>query len=86
MVIGLKKKYSIKILCIDRFKVYNRYKISKQHVSSKSETSLVESKNSLIRYYLARLNRRTKRYSKAFDMIEHSLLLFFHRKMLSILI
>jgi len=46
----------------------------------KAETSLVESKNSLIRHYLARFNRKTKRDSKAMDMIENSLLLLFSQR------
>lgn len=49
--------------------------LSQHHSTTKVETSLVESFNSLIRYYLARFNRRTKRYSKAFDIIYNSLLL-----------
>ncbi len=56
--------------------------IAKRHVVTKSETSLVESKNSLIRHYLARFNRKTKRYSKAIDMIENSLLLLFNRNLI----
>ena len=35
-----------------------------KHIIDKAETSLVESKNSSMRDMLARLNRRTKRYSK----------------------
>ncbi len=43
--------------------------------------------HSLIRHYLARFNRKTKRYSKAFDMILNSLLILFHKPLLlSILI
>ena len=78
----LEQKYKIKTLCTDGFDVYQKYKISDKHIVSKSETCLVESKNSLIRHYLARLNRRTKRYSKAIDMIWNSIFLFFNRKKL----
>jgi insertion element IS1 protein InsB len=46
---------------------------------TKSETALVESKNSLIRHYLARFNRKTKRYSKALDMITNSILILFNK-------
>ena len=49
--------------------VYSFYKISNIHIKSKSETSLIECVNSRIRNYLARFNRRTKRYSKSIDMI-----------------
>ncbi len=51
---------------------------------SKAETSLIESKNSLIRHYLGRFNRRTKRYSKVFDMIFNSLLILFNKSLLFI--
>ena len=49
---------------------------------SKAETCLVESFNSLIRHYLARFNRKTKRYSKAIDMMANSILLLFHKNLL----
>ena len=56
------------------------------HIASKSETSLIESINSLIRNYLARFNRKTKKYSKSKEMIEYSLYLLFDRKYWNILI
>ena len=62
------------IMCTDGYEVYKKHMFSKKHVVSKAETSLVESKNSLIRHCLARFNRRTKRYSKALYMIANSLL------------
>ena len=40
---------------------------------------LIESLNSRIRNYLARFNRRTKRYSKSIEMIEYSLYLLFDK-------
>ena len=39
------------------------------HVVSKSETCLVKSYNSVLRYYLARLHRKTKCYSKSILML-----------------
>ena len=86
MATRIEQRYSVKILCTDAYDTYSKYKISPQHSTSKAETSLVESKNSLISHYLARFNRRTKRYSKAFDMIENSLILLFFKDMLSILL
>ena len=74
-----RKGYKIEILCTDGYEGYGYYKLAKRHVISKSETSLVESKNSLIRLYLARFNRKTRRFSKAFDMILHSLLILIYR-------
>ena len=78
----IEKRYSVNILRSDGYDVYAKYQIAKRHVVTKSETSLVESKNSLIRHYLARFNRQTKRYSKAIDMIENSLLLLFNRNLI----
>ena len=79
--------YEVKILCTDGYEAYSYYKLAERHIITKAETSLVESKNSLIRHYLARFNRKTKRYSKAFDMILNSLLILFHKpSLLSILI
>jgi len=52
----------------------------------KSRTHLVESTNSSIRDNLARFNRRSKRYSKKLDMLDSTLLLYFHRKQFRITI
>jgi IS1 family transposase len=49
------------------------------HIASKSETCLIEAINGRIRNYLARFNRKTKRYSKSFQILYYSLLLFFDR-------
>lgn len=78
-----RKGYTIKILCTDAYEAYRHYKLAKRHVISKAETCLVESKNSLIRLNLARFNRKTRRFSKAFDMIFYSLLLLFYRPLMS---
>ena len=80
LALRLEKKYKIKILATDGYDAYQKYRIAESHIITKAETCLVESKNSLIRHYLARFNRRTKRYSKAFDMIFNSIFLFFNRK------
>ena len=80
MALKLEEFYNINILCTDGYPAYAKFNIANQHVVGKAETSLVESKNALIRHYLARFNRKTKRYSKAIDMIENSLLLLFHHR------
>jgi IS1 family transposase len=49
---------------------------------TKAETHLIESSNSSIRDNLARFNRKSKRYSKSWDMLELSLTLFFHKDLL----
>ncbi|HJK86898.1 MAG TPA: IS1 family transposase [Candidatus Megaira endosymbiont of Nemacystus decipiens] len=66
MAMRLGSRYNINYLCTDGYEAYSKYNISKQHTTTKAETSLVESFNSLIRHYLARFNRKTKRYSKSF--------------------
>ncbi len=62
--------------------MYGKYRIGDKHYFTKKETALVESFNSLIRHYLARFNRKTKRYSKAIDMIYNSILMLFNKKLL----
>ncbi len=82
-----KKGYKVAIMCTDGYEGYGYYQIADRHVVSKSETSLVESKNSLIRLNLARFNRKTRRFSKAFDMIFFSLIILIYKSLaLSILI
>lgn len=82
MALRLEKRgYKVNIMCTDGYEGYCSYKLAKRHVITKAETSLVESKNSLIRHYLARFNRDTKRYSKAFDMILYSLLILFNKQL-----
>ena len=53
MALRLEKKgYKVNILCTDGYEGYCSYKLAKRHLVTKAETSLVESKNSLIRHYL----------------------------------
>jgi len=78
----LEEKYKIDYLCTDEYSVYQKYKIAKHHIASKSETCLAESKNSVIRRCLARFARRTTRFSKSIEMIEASLNLLFNRELL----
>ena len=82
MALRIENSYNVKHLCTDYYDVYAKYRISKEHHQTKSETSLVESKNSLIRHYLARFHRKTKLYSKALDMILYSLFIFFYQDLL----
>jgi len=69
----------IKYLCTDEYKAYTSYKLAETHIRSKSETCLVESFNSSLRDMLARLNRRTKRFSKCVEMLRLSLVMFFNK-------
>jgi len=79
LVKRLKEKYHTAIAASDYYAVYGVHLFADKHIMTKAETSLVESKNSLIRHYLARFNRKTKRYSKAIDMIQNSILLLFNK-------
>lgn len=76
----IEAKYKINILCSDDYDVYKKYLISGRHVITKAETSLVESKNSLLRHYLARFHRKTKRYSKTIEMVKNSIFILFNKK------
>ena len=51
-----------------------------KHIVTKSETCLVESYNSLLRHYLARLRRKTKCYSKSTEMLTLSIKLLAYEK------
>lgn len=83
IAIGLERRgYRIDLMCTDGYEGYSSYKLAKKHVVTKSETALVESKNSLIRHYLARFNRKTKRFSKSLDMIYYSILILFNKNLL----
>ena len=82
MALRIEQRYKVKIICTDDYDVYKQYKIANQHVITKTEACLVESKNSLIRHYLARFNRKTKRYSKSIEMVYNSLVLLFNRDLL----
>ena len=70
----------IKYLCTDENPSYGCYKLAEFHIKSKSETCLVESFNSSLRDMLARLNRRTKRFSKCQEMLRLTLVMFFNRE------
>ena len=75
MVLRLQPK-KIKYLCTDDYDAYKKVQIAEKHVITKAETSLVEAKNSSLRDNLARLNRRTKRFSKTKEMLEFTMILF----------
>ena len=82
MAFRLEQRYEIEISCSDHYDVYGKFRIADKHYMTKAETSLVESFNSLIRHYLARFHRKTKRYSKAIDMIYNSILMLFNKELL----
>jgi IS1 family transposase len=53
--------------------------LNENTTASKSETYLIEAVDGRIKNYLARFNRKTKRYSKSFQILYYRLLLFFDR-------
>jgi insertion element IS1 protein InsB len=59
---------------------FRRYGVPEPHVITKAQTHLIESFNSSIRDNLARFNRKTKRFSKSWQMLRITLELFFYRK------
>ena len=80
MAMELESRYKeITYMCTDGNKSYGYYKIAKHHIIGKAETALVESFNSSLRDMLARLNRRTKRFSKSKEMLQLTLIMFFNK-------
>lgn len=74
----------ISFICTDANSVYDvAFKIGnvpEPHIIGKSETSRIESTNSSLRDNLARLNRKSKRYSKSYEMLYCTIKLFCHYK------
>lgn len=58
---------------------FQRHGIKEPHTQTKAETHLIEASNSSIRDNLARFNRRSKRFSKSWDMLQITLDLFINR-------
>jgi IS1 family transposase len=67
-------------VCSDDWKAYGTFVTEDQHVISKAETFTVEGYNSLFRHFLARLRRKSKCYTKAKYMLEHSVKLLMAKK------
>jgi len=80
MALRLQERYKINHLCTDGNKVYGYYKISNKHHITKKETALVESWNCRLRYYLARLKRKTLCYNKSNEMLRLSILMLINRE------
>ena len=76
---------NLKIVCSDgNFSYKEELGINANitHIVSKSETCLIESYNSVLRYYLAQLHRKTKCYSKSIQILELSIALRLHSRTL----
>ncbi len=61
---------------------FAQLRIPEKHEIGKDKTHLIESSNSSIRDNLARFMRKSKRHSKTFHMLDHTLKLFFDYKRL----
>ena len=74
---------NIEAICTDANSCYGlafaRHRVPEPHVITKAETHLIESSNSSIRDNLARFNRKTKRYSKSWEMLDLTLNMFFNK-------
>ena len=66
--------------CTDQYKPYRSIIDSRQHIVGKAHTHHIESLNNKLRWYLARLNRKTHAYSKSATALLHSLLFVWSRK------
>jgi len=59
----------------DHWKAYAEFIPKAIHTQSKAEMYTFEGYNSIFRYFLARLRRKTKCYTKSFEMLKYSVLL-----------
>jgi IS1 family transposase len=77
---------TVALICTDANSCYRlafeRYQVPETHVQGKANTHRIESANASIRDNLARFNRRSKRYSKSWQMLEATLTLFFNRHLI----
>ena len=66
--------------CTDAHRPYKSIIKAEQHMISKAHTHHIESLNNKLRWYLARLGRKTHAYSKSAVALLHSLLFVWQRK------
>lgn len=62
----------------DGWKVYPSFIESEAHLVSKTYMTRVESENTRLRHYLARLHRKSLCYSKSLEMLKCSIRLLLH--------
>ncbi|TAF12960.1 MAG: IS1 family transposase [Alphaproteobacteria bacterium] len=73
-------RHTIEIIATDGNYAYDTmFPHYQKHIVDKAETCLVEAKNSSMRDMLARLNRRTKRYSKSIKMLQYAVWLWIYK-------
>ena len=66
--------------CTDAYRPYTSIIAAEQHTIGKAHTHHIESLNNKLRWYLARLARKTHAYSKSATALLHSLLFVWSRK------
>ena len=59
----------------DYWKAYQKFIPQDKNIQSKAETFTVEEYNSLFRYFLARLRRKSKCYSKNTDKLKEAVMM-----------
>jgi insertion element IS1 protein InsB len=69
------KKKEIGEVMTDQWRAYAEFLPEKSHTQSKAETFTFEGYNSILRHFLARLRRKTKRYTKSLEMLKYLVLL-----------
>jgi IS1 family transposase len=69
------EKKEIEKVMTDHWRAYTEFLPEKIHTKSKAETYTFEGYNSILRHFLARLRRKTKYYTKSFEMLKYSVLL-----------
>jgi len=78
----------IAVICTDANSCYDlafkRHNVPELHMITKAQTHLIESSNSSIRDNLARFNRRSKRFSKSWEILNLSLILFFNKHLINV--
>ena len=62
----------------DGYKVYQSFIDDADQIVDKTYMTRVESENTRLRHYLARLHRKTLCYSKSVDMLKYSIRLLLH--------
>jgi len=63
------------IIYTDYWRAYSEFLPKERHFKTKAETYTVEGYNSRLRHFVARLRRKTKCYSKSFEMLKYTLIL-----------
>jgi insertion element IS1 protein InsB len=69
------KKQDTGEVMTDHWRAYAEFLLETIHTLSKAETFTFEGYNSILRYFLARLRRKTKCYTKSIEMLKYSVLL-----------